>query len=166
MPQNVQVFFPASTLFRHLEPIYKRQKSHLQINLVKKKKKKGTLLKMWTQDCNLLYYQFSITTFIQNHILRLDVSVENALTVKKGQGLNNTSRVEPGAAFVQMPSETVCRSVWTKHVVRVIETDVRHRTPVGLRNCSEMKAWLKTKWWDCRYCFSIMTWRASHLDFL
>lgn len=56
-------------------------------------------------------YQFGITVLIQNHIFRLDVSIDDALTVKKGQGLDNTRCVEPGAAFVQTSPEAVRGSV-------------------------------------------------------
>lgn len=70
---------------------------------------------MWTQVGNRLQYQFGVTVLIQNHIFRFDVSVDDTSTVKKGQGLDDTSCVEPGAAFVQMTSETVCRNAGFKY---------------------------------------------------
>ena len=56
-----------------------------------------------------MQYQFGIAVLIQNNIFRLDVSIDDTSTVKKGQGLDNTSRVKPGAAFVQTSSETTWR---------------------------------------------------------
>ena len=56
-----------------------------------------------------MYYQFGVTMLVQDNIFRLDVSIDDTSIVKKAQGLNNTSSVEPGAAFVQTASITVCR---------------------------------------------------------
>lgn len=83
---------------------------------------------MRTQVCNQLQYQLSITTLIQNHVFRLDVSVDDTSTVKEGQGLHNTSCVEPGAAFVQKTSDKVCM---TAHRTRGMQTDLKRQTPVS-----------------------------------
>lgn len=52
---------------------------------------------------------------IQNHVFRLNISVDDPSRVKKGQGLSDTSCVEPGAAFVQTASETEHGSAGFEH---------------------------------------------------
>lgn len=53
-----------------------------------------------------LQYQFSITVLIQNYILGLHISVDDALAVQISQSFNHTRCVEPGAVVVQTSSET------------------------------------------------------------
>lgn len=85
---------------------------------------------MWSQVCNQSQYQFAITMLIQNHVFRLNISVDDTPKVKKAQGLNDTSCVEPGAAFVQTSSETEHASAGFNHDSEQscgMKTDERHK---------------------------------------
>lgn len=53
-----------------------------------------------------LQYQFSITVLIQNYILRLHISVDDAPAVQISQSFDHTRCVEPGAVVVKTSSET------------------------------------------------------------
>lgn len=55
----------------------------------------------------LLQYQFSIAVLIQNYVLRLHVSVDDASTVEIGQRFDDTCCVELGAAVIKVSSETI-----------------------------------------------------------
>lgn len=64
----------------------------------KTKTKKLELIILWS------FYQFGISSLIQNNIFRLDISIDDISSMEKGQGLRHASRVELGAALVQTAS--------------------------------------------------------------
>lgn len=114
-----------------------------------------SIIKMWSK----LHYQFGISTLIQNNIFRLDISIDDTSTVKKGQGLDNTSSVEPGDAFIQTASETVCtRLIWMCSVGR-------RKTSVLKLHCVEsLEKNIQGR--DSKYFISMMTKSAFSLNFL
>lgn len=71
-----------------------------------------------------IQYQFGVTMLIQKNIFRLDVSVDDTLTVKKGQGLNNASCIKPGPAFFEKSSATVWRSLIDKKMQTLINHNI------------------------------------------
>lgn len=61
---------------------------------------RSTLPRLTIELESVCSYQFAITLLIQNNVFRLDISKHDSSTVKKTQGLDNTSCVELGAAVV------------------------------------------------------------------